>query len=241
MVKNLIFGAIRNNVLPYFDFELVVSNTISLANKRPLLYVESLRDDSLEDVPDPISPELLLRGYIVPSINVIPGLSEYDGDDPDYSSIDHNITDSHKKLSKVRQNLIEAYNAEFLTTLMNQSTKDKGKYVPVKHDKLVIGDIVLLKEKHVKSSQYPLGRVLSVQENEMGETTGATILKGGTREKVNRHVNSLIHLMRPCVNPPSYNSEEDLASEEEKYVRPCRKASAKCKRRIAELAEANLM
>ena len=60
---------------------------------------------------------------------------------------------------------------------------------------MTVGDVVLLTDKHLKQYQYPMGRVLKVEENELGEVTAAVVLKGDTREKVYRHVTSLIFLI----------------------------------------------
>ena len=73
MVKRLIFEAIRNNVLSYQEFEFLMSKTIYLINKRPIAFKNALRDSSLE-VPDPITLEMLIRGYELTSIHLIPDL-----------------------------------------------------------------------------------------------------------------------------------------------------------------------
>ena len=67
--------------------------------------------------------------------------------------------------------------------------------MPVKHDKMKIGDLVLLVEKNTKRYMYPMGRVLQVDYNDLGESTAATTLKGDTGETVYRHASSLILLI----------------------------------------------
>ena len=62
MIKRLVYGAIRNNVLKYHDFELIIAQTVSLLNKRPIAFKEVLRDNSNDVVPSPITPELLTKG-----------------------------------------------------------------------------------------------------------------------------------------------------------------------------------
>ena len=61
LVKRLIYGSIRNNVPSYFDFDFLVCQVVYLVNRRPIAFKEALRDNDAE-VPDPITPELLIRG-----------------------------------------------------------------------------------------------------------------------------------------------------------------------------------
>ena len=62
MIKKLIFGAIKNNVLNYDEFEFLVCNVIHIVNRRPIAFKEALRENSV-DVPEPLTPEILLRGH----------------------------------------------------------------------------------------------------------------------------------------------------------------------------------
>ena len=91
--------------------------------------------------------------------------------------------------------MVDIYHSEFLTNLIHQATDRKNRYKPVKHVKLGVGDIVLLEEKFTKRYHYPLGRVLKVDTNSLGEVTAAKIRKGTTREIVYRHSTSLILLI----------------------------------------------
>ena len=47
----------------------------------------------------------------------------------------------------------------------------------------------------MKAADFPMGVVQNLQVNDLGDVTGATILKGRSREIVKRHVNSLILLL----------------------------------------------
>ena len=74
LTKRLIFGAIRNYVLDIRDFEFIVYQTINLVNKRPIAFKDSLRDPSVDEFLNVITPENLLKGHNLVSINLIPNL-----------------------------------------------------------------------------------------------------------------------------------------------------------------------
>ena len=69
------------------------------------------------------------------------------------------------------------------------------RYKPKPHVPSAPGDIVLLKEPRQKPSSYAMGIVRAVTINDLGETTGATVFKGSSRETVHRHATSLIPLL----------------------------------------------
>ena len=71
--KRIIYSSIGNNNLNYPDFEFHISQTNDIINKRFAAFKDPLRSESPE-VPDPITPEQLLKGYALPAVNVIPDL-----------------------------------------------------------------------------------------------------------------------------------------------------------------------
>ena len=194
--KMLIQKSIRSLVLDYFQFELLVSHTISLLNKRPIAFTSSLRSLPSEEVPIPITPDMIIRGYDTCVLNVIPELHEEIDEDHsvDYSC-SSNIRNQYESLVKAKSRLNEIYHSEFLNTLIVQAIDKNDRYKPVPHDLIKKGDIVLLVEKHSKRYMFPMGRVVSTEVNELGEVTAAVILKGSTRERVYRHSSSLIRLI----------------------------------------------
>ncbi len=197
--KRLIYGSIRNNVLECREFEFIVGQTVHLINRRPVAFKDGLRDNSGEYVPDPITPESLIHGHNLVSLNMIPYLQSDPEPDPYLISSEDPVSlikNSFSKLKKVRSKLIESYNSEFVGQLIDQAVNSPGRYKPVKHKKLQKGDIVLLKEINVKPVNYPMGVVIEVQTNILEEVTGVLVLKGKTREKVKRHVSSVIPLLR---------------------------------------------
>ncbi|XP_064097667.1 uncharacterized protein LOC135209048 [Macrobrachium nipponense] len=199
MVKRLIEGSVRNMVLEYLDFDFAVQNIVHLVNRRPIAFKEYLRsNDGTEPVPSPITPEILVKGHELNSLNIIPHLHPLPRADdtwvPDISPIAH-VKDSHRKLRKARESIIEIYNNEFVVQLVNQATDKRGRYQPVNHKLLEVGDIVLIKEPLLKPTNFPMGIVKEIKVNSLGEVTGATVLKGKSREETKRHVSSLIPLL----------------------------------------------
>ena len=199
MVKQLLCKAIHTFVLDYFQFEFVVQKTLDLVNKRPVAFKESLRSLDIDDVPFCITPQMLVRGYETFSLNIIPYIQgdNSDSSDPSFTPMESSaeIVRGYEKLARVRARLLDVYHSEFLTTLVSQAVDKKDRYLPVQHKPIKPGDIVLLVDKHLKRYHYPMARVCEVETNSLGEVTAAYLFKGATREKVYRHVTSLILLL----------------------------------------------
>ena len=220
-VKRLISGAIGNNVLPIRDLEYTVSQSVHLVNRRPIAFQESLREGQLgESMQEVITPELLLHGFNLTSINVIPALQQVDIDDlcqgEDFDPLEH-IRDVDKKLRNVRSKLLKMYHEEFIPQMIKQATDRKSRYCPKKHNKLQVNDLVLLREDNVKVANMPMGKVLEIVENNLGEVTSAVVLKGGTKERVKRHVCGLIPLLqqRNVANNSNVTRKEVSANQEQ--------------------------
>ncbi|XP_068235736.1 uncharacterized protein [Palaemon carinicauda] len=201
MTKKLVYGSIKNNVLKVRDFEFLIAQTVHLVNRRPIAFKEALRGENLDaSVPQPITPESLIRGYDLTSVNIIPDLQRIPeiADDPTYTlNKSSKIKNCFSHLRKVRNNLVDLYHSEFLATLTQQVVDKKNRYLPVKHTSLQKNDIVLIKELYCKPNQYPMGLVKVVTVNDIGEVTGAVVLKGKTREITKRHVSNLLFLLSP--------------------------------------------
>ena len=196
MVKKLIFSSIRNSVLDYQDFHFLICQAVHLINKRPVAFKDGLRDTSIDNVEDPITPECLLKGYDLVSVNIIPDLQK-SPEDPDYlpGGNVENVRDNYFKLRQARNRLNEIYHSEFLANLISQAIDKKDRYRAVNHKLLNVGDIVLLKEDSCKQSAYPIGIVKKIELNHLGEVKAARVLKGKSREIVYRTVDSLILLL----------------------------------------------
>ena len=224
LVKRLLFGSIRNNVLEREEFDLIVSKTIHLVNSRPIAFKESLRDCGTITLPDPITPELLTKGRHLSCMNVVPRLdNNCDDDNIDIAFESEGFSKDWDRIRRVRDRLIGIYNEEFINTLIVQSTDKNNRYKPVLHHKLEVGDVVLLKEPHLKANQYPLARVTKIYSNILDEVTDVEVLKGRTEEVVKRHVTSVIPYLR-C-EPPDDDCSESEKSAVKTDSRPSRAAA----------------
>ena len=208
LTKRLLSASIKNNVLELRDFEFLVMEARHLVNRRIIALKETLRDPNSFELPEPITPESLLHGRHLLSVNIVPGLQpiseeEYRPNSNFTSS--QSANDLYKKLRKVRHNLRKTYHEEYFVKLLSESVDRKDRYQPITHSPVAPGDLVLIKEEYSKPSSYPMGRVKSVVTNELDEVTGAHIMKGKTREVVKRHSDAIIPLLRMS-ECPSYNS-----------------------------------
>ena len=244
--KLLIHKAIRTVVLDYFDFDLLICKVISIINKRPICFQRKLSSLELEECPLAISPEMMIKGYETNSLNVVPSLQSYadEDDSPDYSNLVSETRSSYSKLVKVKDRLLDLYHTEFLTNLIGQAVDKSDRYRPVPHERLHPGDIVLLVEKNTKRYLYPMGRVLSVEVNELNESTAARVLKGDTREVVYRHATSLILLLSTGSSDTPLESPTQPGKNNcqvERSVRPKRASAEKCRSNISQLIQGNLV
>ena len=150
---------------------------------------------------EPITLEMLMHGLSLPLINIIPKLHSCSSQEyPDWIPNLPNVEDEYEKLRKVLGRLQEIYRSEFLGNLIQQAVSTKGRYKPVLHKRLDIGDIVLMKEKHLKPNQYPMAIVRSITSNVKNEVTSVIVQKGLTRELLKRHMSSLVPLLSAASN-----------------------------------------
>jgi len=247
IVKRLIAGAIRKNVIDYFDFAFIVSQTIHLANRRPIAFKESLHDQTQQfELPSVITPEILLKGHELVSLNIIPTLHT---DVEEYTPEPRNINRAAQCLSECRKYLVELFNKEILSNLMVHSTDVKERYVHIKHEALQRGDIVLLKEPLLKPVNFPLGIVTEVTVNDLGEATAVKARKGATGEVVRRHTSSIVPLLRKreydtsTDPPPSVETVSRNVSDAaiDRLDKPKRIAAKIAKAKIKSLQELNFV
>ena len=196
----MLIKSIGKLILDYPDFQLLITKTCHVINRRPVAFNETLQSPNCEDV-DPITPEMLLFGRELVSVNVIPQVQS------DYTDNfeNENLRDDYGKLRQSIKRMTDIYSQEFLTKLTCQSLDKGDRYKPVIHKKLSTGDIVLLIEPNMKRSNYPMGRIKSVSVNLLDEVTSAEIVKGKTREVVYRHATSLIPLLSSIPSCDDHN------------------------------------
>ena len=237
MTKRLIPGAIRNSVLSLREFELIIAQTICLVNKRPIAFKESIRDENtlVPEIPPPITPELLIKGYETLLFNVSPEPPENELTVLPIDKNLDNIRAMSSALSNSRVRFNKLYHEEFLGNLLSQATNVKGRYLPQPHKPLKVGDIVLLKEEHLKFFHYPMAVVKTITKNDLDEVTGVMVRKGNNREIVKRHVNSVIPYM--SVETFSDNSEKstDTANLHAGRVRESRQSAVVSRQRTQRM------
>ena len=237
LVKKLIFGSIRNLVLELTDFEFMIAQVVHLVNRRPIAFTEGLRDTSVNsEIPSPITPEILIHGRELVSVNIIPDLKPKDEDDDWLPGMDPttHIKGNYEKLLKARKYLNNLYNSEFLASLVDQATSRKDRYNPVRHHKIDVGDLVLIKEQHIKRSNFPMGIVHEITCNDQGEVTEAMIKKGDSNEIVRRHVESIIPLLQRNEHQTSIIETPDINSVPPTEPKPERRNERKAAQRAAE-------
>ena len=196
-------ASIQKRILEYEDFEFAVSETESLINKRPIAFKDSLRD--LDPESFALTPEMVIKGYstvvmnIIPELQPNPGISSEDKvwtmDNKKCIGPNGVLMNRYEKLRKVRENIRGHYHDEFLAHLIMQAVDRKGRYYPVSHTKLEVGDLVSIKQPFSKPLQYPMGIVKSISTNELGETVSAKIMKGN-KQVITKHVSDLVLLLK---------------------------------------------
>ena len=231
-IKLIIRKTIRNNILPWRDFEFLMHKTKMLVNKRPIAFQNSLNklDDDVESL-IAITPEMVVKGRDIPCLNVLQPVHE-DEMDTDNTADVNTIRQRHKKLTKLRTRLETLYQSEFLKNLVDQATDRKGRYKKVTHDQVKVGDLVSIVTKNCKPYDYPMALVTAIEKNSLGEVVAADARKAN-KEIVRRHANDIIPLLSLGTgNSDTERTEEVRKTQKtaEKAVRPKRKAAATCKR-----------
>ena len=236
--KSLINKSIGKRILDYSEFQLLISKTVHVINRRPIAFKDVLRDSVREgEVPTAITPEMLIYGREIIAIDIIPQMHPGNLVDPDFHSDKDYFRDSFSNLKASNEKLRDVYHGEFLVNLVNQATDKRDRYKPANHKKLSVGDLVLLVEPHTKQCNYPMGIVRKANVNSLGEVTSAVILKGDTGEEVFRHSTSLILLLSPDeVSEDDADENEEVKDFADKF-RPVRKCAIEARKKISNLAE----
>lgn len=93
-----------------------------------------LRETGVDNIPAPITPKLLIKGYDLPTINILLMTSQdFDPDWGESISFDKHITERFQRINKVRDNLYKIYGQEFINHLTTQTTDQASRYAPVTH------------------------------------------------------------------------------------------------------------
>lgn len=194
LVRRLLQGAIGNNVVPIMQLYAVVKQCICYANKRPLTNLSALRNQDVSSTYRILTPEVLKLGYETAVVDINLPNEESDWT-PDQLKNNNIAFDNIDQLVKIKQRIRSFYHDEFLYSLMDQATRLKGKYLPVKHQKLSVGDICIIKDPFVKPNLMPLGTIESVHENSLGEIVSADIRKAN-KTIITRDSSDIVLLLR---------------------------------------------
>ncbi|KAL7632973.1 UNVERIFIED_CONTAM: hypothetical protein RMT77_016683 [Armadillidium vulgare] len=161
-VKFIIYSAIGKNILKLDEFSLLVKEANMLINKRPIAFKSLLINPDVDpSIPFALTPEILVKGYEVPSVVISKYLyndEEGQSEDPDWSSDrDHDLLfEAFQKYRKVKANLNDLYHEEFLANLQYLATNKHDRYQNKKHTNIEIGDIIAIKEKYCKPYFFQL-------------------------------------------------------------------------------------
>ena len=197
------------------------------------------------EYPFVITPELLLKGYEVPSVNVLPGFGSPDEiKDSDWLPSAPNIFKDFKHLHIARNRIFDLYEQEFFRTLEVQATNLPNRYKKHVQSEIGIGDLVAIKTNLIKPYHYPLGIVTELEFNDLQEINAITIRKAN-REIIRRHPTDVIILLRsPETNGCSEGTEHPSSSNDtvqELIARPSRRAKSECKHKISNMASSGLV
>ena len=235
-VKNLMYVSMGKRLLTYSKFCLFVNECIMLVNKRPIAFKNSLSNNMTDQSVSPITPELLLHGYEIPSISIIPHLyseDQHESFGPERTRSDQILYEAFDDLKKVKHNLSEAYGEEFLNNLRYQSINSPKRYVEKTHRRLHLGDVVCVKTKFSKPYDFPCGIITDIEENDLGEIVHASLRKSNG-EIIRRHVTDLIFLQHN-IDPPHAEITSNAALPGRNVAR--REAAQRCDDRLAQLRE----
>ena len=235
-VKHLIYSSIGKRILNLDEFYFITSECKMLVNKRPICYKDSLREASEDPSIPIITPELLLKGYEVDFLSVIPQLSDT-FDDKDYvpypTKNKEDLFESFKKLQTCKTELNKLYYNEFIDNLRLQSLDKASRYRSRSHDILDEGDLVLIRQAMIKPYFHPLGVVLKVTRNSLGENVSVTVRKAN-KEIIVRHATDLVLLEKRNIDHVADENLNLNVSEQ----RPKRSAALNCLNRLRNLKEA---
>jgi hypothetical protein len=185
---------------------------------------------------DVITPELLVRGYDIPSIPLIIGSSDETEDDPGWQPREPGIEELFQrtaKLRKVKAELNRLYYDQFLQNLRDLSSYKSGRYKHKHYLPLQVGDVVAVKQALTKPFSYPVGVVTGVEVNDINEVVTAELRKANG-ETIRRHTTDLIMLEK---GDPSCIQTSPVAEQAAQPMqRPERRAAKRATAAIKDLA-----
>lgn len=239
-VKNVLYVSMSKNRLTAGQFIFLVAEAKALVNKRPIGFKKSLTNDNQAlEVPFTLTPEILLKGYEVPSFNILSLGEENHVNDPTWvpgNTSRKDLFDYFDYLNAQRGKLQECYEMEFLDNLKWQATNSPDRYKQRTLTKLCVGDMVAIKSKMMKPFYYSRGIVTNIEYNDKGNINAVAIRKSNG-ESVRRHPSDLVLLYSVEGVDKFEENENDLADEPINASRPQREAKTNCMLANKKLAE----
>ena len=145
LTKKMIYSSLGKKKFLLKEFKHLVAHIVHISNRRPIALKNIIRQNINDTIPDPITPERLIHGRELLSLDLTPAVIHTNPDwEPD--DLMQSIRTYYSKLVNVKNKINKFYNEEFLTKLMSQSIDKRDRYMPVTHQVIKPGDIVLLKE-----------------------------------------------------------------------------------------------
>ena len=157
-VKSALRKTLWKSTLTYEEVETIVISMEGVLNSRPLCYV----DDS--DLSEPLTPSHLMYGRNISHRPVVSPSARV------------------KHIKKLQETFWKRFSSEYLTALRERDIK-KQKGVTDSSEKLKVGDVVMIRQKHIVRSSWPLGKVTRLIQSD-GATRGAELLtESGTLKR----------------------------------------------------------
>ena len=241
-IKHVLYSSIGKRLLTLRELELCVAEAMHLVNKRPIALKEMLSSsDITNEMPYALTPEVLIKGYQVPSLNILPLSSNDDLHDPDWtSSGTSKLYDSFRQLSAVRNKIADIYSDCFSLDLEKKATNIPNRFKKQSLVDLKVNDVVKIKTRLLKPFNYPMGIVTSIERNSLDEINAVSVRKSNG-EVLRRHPSDIIILLSaPDVEQTIANDNTlDQAKDNTPSVRknPQRKAKLICQRKNTELVK----
>jgi len=235
--KNMINATLSKNVVPIEHFNYLVKECQMLINKRPVALKSSIRNSDVDCDAHAMTPEMIVKGYEVPNLLIIPHLNSdmAPGENycPNTAVSERELFDSFSSLRKVRDNLHERYYDEFLDELRKAASDEDRRYKLCAHTPLRVGDYVAVKQNHTKPYFRPTGIVTQTEKNSLGEVV-SVVLRKSNGEHIRRHCSDVILLLPAATEDTAQEETKDPDSvPEDDAVRklPARKAAVECRNR----------
>ena len=174
LVKNLLKKAMGRARFTYDELFTLLVEVENVLNSRPLTYVSESQDESF------ISPYHLLYGRY-------PSEKCFDFAEKDIYGND--VREIYTKLQDVKSYFIKKFESEYIVALQERAFYNNKKFD--NSERLVINDIVLVKEENVPRMSWRKGRIVRLIKGSDGRVRGAEL-------KVQQHnSDKIISLQRP--------------------------------------------